>query len=63
MTDAVWAICERIAEVKTLVEEHLESGTYQKSEIPFLINEILSEDGLQEALLAVGYLSPKSIRH
>ena len=35
----------------------------KKVEIPFLINEILSEDELQEALLAVGYLSPKSIRH
>jgi len=63
MRDAVWAICERIAEVKALVEEHLESGTYRKNEVPWLINEILSEDGLQEAMLAVGYLEPKSIRH
>jgi hypothetical protein len=63
MKDAVWAICEHIAEVKALVEEHLESGKYQTSEVPWLIKEILSEDGLREAMLAVGYLEPKTARH
>lgn len=63
MKDAVWAICERVAEVKALLEEHLEHGKYQTQEVPWLINEILSEDGLLEAMLAVGYLEAKSARH
>jgi hypothetical protein len=63
MKDAVWAICERIAEVQALVDEHLEVGKYQTSEVPWLIREILSEEGLREAMLAVGYLEPKSARH
>jgi hypothetical protein len=63
MKDAVWAICERIAEVKALIEDHLEHGKYQTSEVPWLVNEILSEDGLREAMLAVGYLLPKPARH
>ncbi len=63
MKDAVWAICEHIAEVKALVEDHLENGKYQTQEVPWLINEILSEDGLREAMLAVGYRLPKAVQH
>lgn len=63
MKDAVWAICEHIAEVKTLVEDHLESGKYKTREVPWLINELLSEDGLREAMLAVGYRLPKPAQH
>jgi hypothetical protein len=63
MQDAVWALCQSIAEVKALVEDHLENGKYQTNEVPWLINEILSEDGLREAMLAVGYPLPKAARH
>ena len=63
MKDSVWAICERVAEVKALLEDHLEHGKYQTNEVPWLINEILSEDGLLEAMLAVGYLEAKAARH
>jgi hypothetical protein len=63
MKDAVWAICERVAEVKALIEDHLEHGKFQTNEVPLLINEILSEEGLREAMLAVGYQQPKPARH
>jgi hypothetical protein len=63
MQDAVWAICERVAEVKALLEDHLENGKYQRNEVPWLINEILSDEALREAMLAVGYNLPKPAQH
>jgi hypothetical protein len=63
MKDAVWVICERIAEVQAILEDHLEVGKYRKNEVPFLINEILSEDGLREAMNEVGYLDTDIVRH
>jgi hypothetical protein len=62
MKHAVWEICERIAEVQAILED-LETGKYRKNEVPFLINEILSEDGLREAMNAVGYLKSNVVRH
>ena len=63
MKHAVWAICERIAEVQAILEDHLETGKYRINEVPFLINEILSEDGLRDAMNAVGYLKSNIVRH
>jgi hypothetical protein len=63
MKEAVWAICERLAEIQALLEDHLETGIYKREEVPRLINEILSEEGLREALDAVGYLAPSIKRH
>lgn len=63
MNDAVWAICERVAEVKALLEEHLENGKYRRNEVPWLINEILSDEALREAMLSVGYNLPKPAQH
>jgi hypothetical protein len=53
MKDAVWAICEHVAEVKALLEDHLENGKYQRNEVPRLINEILSDEALREAMAKV----------
>ena len=63
MNDAVWAICEHVAEVKALLEEHLENGKYQRNEVPRLINEILSDEALREAMAKVGYNLPKPAHH
>jgi len=62
-SDAVWAICERIAEVKAILEDHLETGKYRAKDLPWLINEILSEEGLRDAMHAVGYLEESVARH
>jgi len=46
-----------------LLEEHLENGKYQKNEVPWLINEILSDEALREAMAKVGYNLPKPAHH
>ncbi len=63
MKNAVWAICERLAEIQAILEDHLETGIYSREEVPRLINEILSEEGLREAMDAVGYAGPSIVRH
>jgi len=63
MKSAVWAICEHLAEVQAILEAHLESGIYSRDEIPRLINDILSGEGLREAMDAVGYPGPCTKRH
>ena len=63
MKNPIWAICERLSEIQTVIESHLEAGTYRTDEVPWLISEILSEDGLREAMDTVGYLPPSTPRH
>jgi hypothetical protein len=63
MNNAVWAICEHLAEVQAILQAHLESGIYTSDEVPWLINEILSEDGLREAMDALGYPRATAQRH
>ncbi|HUC51734.1 MAG TPA: hypothetical protein VMA30_20305 [Xanthobacteraceae bacterium] len=58
MKKAVWDICEHLAEVQAILQAHLETGIYSREEVPRLINEILSEEGLREAMDAVGYPGP-----
>ena len=63
MKNPIWAICERLSEIQTVIDSHLETGTYRTDEVPRLISEILSEDGLREAMDTVGYLPPNAPRH
>ena len=63
MKDAAWAICDRLVEVQAIVEEHLETGKYRKDEVAWLISEILSEEGLREAMHSIGYVEPGIVRH
>jgi hypothetical protein len=63
MRHPIWAICERLAEIQAILEDHLEAGKYRTDEVPWLINEILSEDGLREDMRLVGYLQPNAPRH
>ena len=63
MKDAAWAVCERVAEIQQILQDHLEAGKYRIDEVAWLINEILSEDGLREAMHKLGYLGPTALRH
>jgi hypothetical protein len=63
MKKAVWAICDRLVEVQAILQEHLETGKYRKDEVAWLIAEILSEEGLSEAMHSIGYLEPSAVRH
>ena len=63
MKNPIWAICERLSEIQAVIESHLETGTYRTDEVAWLISEILSEDGLREAMDTVGYLPPNAPRH
>lgn len=63
MKNPIWAICERVVEVQAILEDHLETGKYRRDELPRLISEILGEEGLREAMDAVGYLRPDAPRH
>jgi len=62
MKEAAWAICDRLVEVQAILEEH-QAGKYRKDEVAWLIGEILSEEGLREAMHSVGYLEPSIVRH
>jgi hypothetical protein len=63
MKNPIWSICERLSEIQAILEDHLEAGKYRNDELPWLISEILSEDGLREAMHRVGYLQPNAVRH
>jgi hypothetical protein len=63
MKDAAWEVCERVAEVQAILQEHIETGKYQTDEVAWLISEILSEEGLREAMDSIGYLGPSTPRH
>ena len=53
--EAVFAICERVAEVQALLHDHLECGKHYAAEVIAKAQSILSEDDLLRALWKVGY--------
>jgi hypothetical protein len=53
--EAVFAICERVAEFQALLHDHLECGKHSAAEVIAKAQSILSEDGLLRAMWEVGY--------
>jgi hypothetical protein len=58
MTEQVFAICERVAEVQALLHNHLECGKHSPAEVVEKADAILSENELLKAMFDVGYFPP-----
>jgi hypothetical protein len=55
MTEATFAICERIAEVHALLLAHVECGKHTAADVVAKAQAILSESALLMAMWEVGY--------
>ena len=59
MTDnPVWAICERVAEVQALFDDHIAGGKHSAADVVAKAQPILSELELLRAMFDVGYFPP-----
>ena len=56
----MWAICERMAEVQTLLVDHLVGGNHTAADVIAKAQAILSEPALQRAMSDVGYFPPNT---
>ncbi len=54
---AMWAICDRIAEVQALLHDHIEGKRQTHFEVIAKANEIFSEPELLKAMHEVGYFA------
>ena len=50
----MWAICERMAEVQTLLDDHIAGGKHTAADVIVKAQAILSEPALQGAMSDVG---------
>ena len=60
MPDAALAICERVAEVQALLDEHLAGGKRSAAEVVAKAQAVLSESTLLRAMFDVGYFPPNT---
>jgi hypothetical protein len=51
----LWKICERVAEVQALLDDHLAGGKHTAADVAAKAQSILSEDELLRAMFDVGY--------
>jgi hypothetical protein len=54
----MWAICERMAEVQTLLDDHIAAGKHSAADVVAMAQAILSEPALLRAMFDVGYFPP-----
>ena len=58
--EAALAICERVAEVQALLDEHLAGGKHSAAEVVAKAQAVLSEAALLRAMFDVGYFPPNA---
>jgi hypothetical protein len=56
----MWAICERVAEVRTLLDDHIAGDKHTGADVIAKAQAILSEPALQRAMSDVGYFPPNT---
>jgi hypothetical protein len=54
----LWEICERLAEVQALLDDHLAGGKHSAADVVAKAQAILSEAELLPAMFEVGYFPP-----
>jgi hypothetical protein len=59
----VWEICERVAEVHALLDDHIAGGKHAAAVVIAKAQAILSEPALQRAMFDVGYFPPNTPPH
>jgi hypothetical protein len=58
VTEPVFAICERVAEVQALLNDHFECGKHTAADVVAKAQAVLSESALLRAMFDVGYFPP-----
>ena len=56
----VWEICERVAEVQALLDDHLAGGKHSAADVVAKAQAILSESELLQAMFDGGYFPPNT---
>jgi hypothetical protein len=59
-TEQVFAICERVAEVQALLDDHIAGGKHSAAGVVAKAQAILSEPALLRAMFDVGYFPPNT---
>ena len=59
-TNPVWEICERMAEVQTLLHDHAECGKHTAADVIAKAQAVLSQPELLRAMFDVGYFPPNT---
>ena len=54
----VWEICERVAEVQALLDDHVAGGKHTAADVVGKAHSVLSEAELLRAMFDVGYFPP-----
>ena len=61
MTDnPLWEICERVAEIQALLDDHLAGGKHSAADVVGKAQAVLSEPELLRAMFDVGYFPPNT---
>jgi hypothetical protein len=55
-----WEICERVAEVLALLDDHVAGGKLSAAEVVAKAQAVLSESALLRAMFDVGYFPPNT---
>jgi hypothetical protein len=58
VSNPVWEICERVAEVQALLDDHLAGGKHSAADVIAKAQSVMTEPVLLRALFDVGYLPP-----
>ena len=57
-SNPVWEICERVAEVQALLDDHLAGGKHTAADVVAKAQAVLSKAALLRAMFDVGYFPP-----
>jgi hypothetical protein len=60
VSNPVWEICEHVAEIQALLDEHLAGGKRSAAEVVAKAQAVLSEAQLLRAMFVVGYFPPNT---
>jgi hypothetical protein len=59
--EAALTICERVAEIQALLDDHLANGKHSAAEVVAKAQAVLSESALLRAMFDVGYFAPNTL--
>ena len=59
-SNPVWEICERMAEVQALLDDHINGGKRTAAEVVEKAQAVLTEPELLWAMFDVGYFPPNT---
>jgi hypothetical protein len=57
---AALAICERVAEIQALLDDHLDGGKLSAAEVVAKAQAVLADSALLRAMFDVGYFPPNT---